>query len=97
MRAALLLDESPLVTVESRTFLPITKGLLAVTSTRILYTSKKWSRASELQHVTAVSLTQERARGTIRINSSKIEVFGSGLWDAQQVGRAIQVVLAGRQ
>jgi hypothetical protein len=97
LRAALLQDERPLVTAESRTFLPTTKGLLAVTPTRVLYTSKKWSWASDLRHITAVSLTQERARGTIRITSSKIEVFSLKLWDAQQVVKVIQAVLAARQ
>ncbi len=80
--AALLAEEVVLRVAEAKTILPSTKGLLAVTAARVIYTSKRRSWTADLRRVATVSLTREGSRGTIRITSaSSVEVF-SAKWDA---------------
>lgn len=80
--AALLAEEVVLRVAEAKTILPSTKGLLALTAARVIYTSKWRSWTADLRQVPTVSLTREGSRGTIRITSaSHVEVF-SAKWDA---------------
>ncbi|TDN41937.1 hypothetical protein EDF64_11416 [Curtobacterium flaccumfaciens] len=80
--AALLAEEVVLSVAEAKTIIPSTKGLLAITAARVIYTSKRRSWTADLHQAATVSLTRERSRGTIRITSaSHVEVF-SAKWDA---------------
>ncbi|WIB61402.1 hypothetical protein DEJ13_06110 [Curtobacterium sp. MCLR17_007] len=76
--AAPLAEEVVLRVAEAKTILPSTKGLLAVTATRVIYTSKRRSWTADLRQVATASLTREGSRGTIRITSaSHVEVFSA--------------------
>jgi hypothetical protein len=97
--AGLLAEELILCVAEAKTIIPSTKGLLAVSAARVIYTSKRLSWATDLRQVATVSITREGSRGTIRITSaSRVEVF-SAEWDAASdlvnVLRTQQAVVAG--
>lgn len=80
--AALLAEELVLRVAEARPIIPSTKGLLAVTAARVIYTSKRPGWTADLRQVATASLAREGSRGTIRITSaSHVEVF-SAKWDA---------------
>jgi len=93
LAAALLPGEVPLVTIEADTSPVSPGGMLVVTPTRVVYTSKNDSWAMELRRVTNVFLEQEYARGLIRIASPETRLFSANASDAQ---RAVAALRAGR-
>jgi hypothetical protein len=90
LAAALSPGEVPLLTVEAEASSPAREGLLAVTPTRVVYTSTNDSWAVELHRVTNVSFEQEYSRGLIRIESTQTRFFSVQASDAQRVVAAIR-------
>lgn len=90
LAAALAPGEVPLLTVEAEASPPAREGLLAVTPTRVVYTSTNDSWAVDLRGVTSVRFEQEYSRGLIRIGSAQTRFVTVAASDAQRVVAAIR-------
>ncbi|MDR6689879.1 hypothetical protein J2X55_000778 [Microbacterium sp. 1154] len=90
LAAALSHGEVPVLTVEAEASPPAREGLLAVTPTRVVYTSTSDSWAVDLHGVRSVLLEQEYSRGLIRIESAQTRFVAVAASEAQRVVAAIR-------
>lgn len=90
LAAALTPGEVPLLTVEAEASPPAREGLLAVTPTRVVYTSANDSWTVDLHSVTSVRFEQEYSRGLVRIESAPTRFVTVAASDAQRVVAAIR-------